>query len=128
MAMTKYDKKKKAVIISFEISWDGDVGRCYDFYKDVLAEAGIEIPGKDELPADQVDDLMSGLADEIEYEQPAFMDTYLRIIGDTVRAWIIEGLEQYEEYADISDRFEDEFPVWEESLEASIKDDLGDLY
>ena len=128
MAMTKYDKKKKAVIISFEISWDGDVGRCYDFYKDVLAEAGIEIPGKDELPADQVDDLMSGLADEIEYEQPAFMDTYLRIIGDTVRAWIIEGLEQYEEYASISDRFEDEFPVWEESLEAGIKDDLADLY
>ena len=128
MAMTKYDKKKKAVIISFEISWDGDVGRCYDFYKDVLAEAGIEIPGKDELPADQVDSLMSDLADEVEYEQPVDMDAYLHVIDSTVRSWIVEGLEQYEEYVDISDRFEDEFPVWEESLEAGIKDDLADLY
>ena len=128
MAMTKYDNKKKAVIISFEISWDGDVGRCYDFYKDELAEAGIEIPGKDELPADQVDSLMSDLADEVEYEQPVDMDAYLHVIDSTVRSWIVEGLEQYEEYASISDRFEDEFPVWEENLEAGIKDDLADLY
>ena len=107
---------------SFEISWDGDVGRCYEFYKDELAEAGIEIPSKDELPADQVDCLMGGLADEVEYEQPVDMDAYLQVIDSTVRAWIIEGLEH------ISDCFEDEFPVWKESLEASIKDDLADLY
>lgn len=112
--MTIYDEKKKAVIITFEISWDGDVGRCYEFYKDALAEAGIKIPGKDELPSDQVDSLMSGLADEMAYAQPSDMDSYLHAIGSTVRDWIIEGLEQYVKYADIRERFENEFPVWED--------------